>query len=66
MDPAAPDIAVRDGRLAVEGCDAHDLADRFGTPLYVVSAATLRHNVARFTAAWTAAWREGPFQLCRR
>ena len=36
---------------------------RFGTPLYVVSAATLRGNVARFTTAWSAAWREGPFQL---
>ena len=59
MDPADHDIAVRDGRLAVEGCDAHGLADRFGTPLYVVSAATLRHNVARFTAAWSAAVARG-------
>ena len=63
MDPADLDIAVRDGRLAVEACDAHGLADRFGTPLYVVSAGTLRHNLATFTAAWSAAWREGPFQL---
>ncbi len=63
MNRADLDIAVRDGRLAVEGCDAHDLAERFGTPLYVVSAGTLRRNVASFTAAWSAAWREGPFQL---
>lgn len=63
MDPALLDIAVRDGRLAVEGRDAVGLADEFGTPLYVVSAGTLRHNVARFTEAWSAAWREGPFRL---
>jgi diaminopimelate decarboxylase len=63
MARADLDIAVRNGRLAVEGCDATDLAERFGTPLYVVSAGTLHQNVARFTEAWSSAWREGPFQL---
>ena len=56
-------IAVREGRLTVEECDARGLAERFGTPLYVVSAATLRANVERHVAAWSAAWHEGPFQL---
>ncbi len=63
MDPADHEIAVRDGRLTVDGCDARGLADRFGTPLYVISAGTLHRNVARFSEAWSAAWTEGPFQL---
>jgi diaminopimelate decarboxylase len=63
MQPTDQPIGVRDGRLNVEACDARDLAERFGTPLYVVSATTLRTNVARHVAAWSAAWREGPFQL---
>ena len=63
MQPADEPIGVRDGRLTVEACDARSLAEQFGTPLYVVSATTLRANVARHVAAWSAAWREGPFQL---
>lgn len=30
-------LSVRDGRLFVEGCDAPDLLERFGSPLFVVS-----------------------------
>ena len=63
MQPADEPIGVRDGRLTVEACDARGLAEQFGTPLYVVSATMLRANVARHVAAWSAAWREGPFQL---
>jgi diaminopimelate decarboxylase len=63
MQQADPPIGVRDGRLCVEARDAHGLAEQFGTPLYVVSAGTLRANVARHIAAWSSAWREGPFQL---
>ena len=39
--PGAPAIAERDGELFVEGIAAVDLARRFGTPLYVYSAATI-------------------------
>ena len=34
---------TRDGLLAVEGHPLQAIAERFGTPLYVVSAAALRH-----------------------
>jgi diaminopimelate decarboxylase len=38
-----PDTAdAREGPLVVGGCDARALAERFGTPLYVYDAATLR------------------------
>jgi len=56
-------LSIRDHELFIEDASARALAERFGTPLYVVSAATLRGNVERFTTAWSAAWREGPFQL---
>src|SRR5690242_7490613 len=38
-----PDTAdLASGALRVGGCDARALAERFGTPLYVYDAATLR------------------------
>ena len=36
------------GHLWVEGCDCAELARSFGTPLYVMSEAQLRHNYRRF------------------
>jgi diaminopimelate decarboxylase len=53
-------IAIRDGRLHVEGCDATALARRHGTPCYVVSEAQLRANARRIGAAFAAAWPHGP------
>ena len=41
------------GRLACEGVDAEALARRFGTPLYVYSAATLRGNASRLLEAFS-------------
>src|SRR3954454_6343627 len=42
---------VRDGRLSVGGCDAIELARRFGTPLYAVSEDDLRARARAFTEA---------------
>jgi diaminopimelate decarboxylase len=52
-------LAIADGRLRIEGCDAAGLAERFGTPLSVVSEDQLRRNARRFQAALSAAWPEG-------
>jgi diaminopimelate decarboxylase len=38
------------GRLSVGGCDASDLAERFGTPLIVLDRQTLEERAAAFTA----------------
>ena len=35
--PGAPFVAYRGDRLFIDGCDASELARRFGTPLYVYS-----------------------------
>jgi diaminopimelate decarboxylase len=49
--PGAPDIALRDGRLMVEGVAAVDLARRFGTPLYVYSSASIARALASYQKA---------------
>ena len=55
-----PDTAARgaDGRLRVGGCDLGELADRFGTPLYVFDEATLRSRLRAYRAALRA-WPAG-------
>ena len=53
-------LSIAGGRLQIEGCDAAALAERFGTPLSVVSEDHLRRNAQRFTRALQAAWPEGP------
>ena len=54
---------VRDGRLSVEGVACRELAERFGTPLYVISEARLRENARRLQAALAAAWPLGEARL---
>jgi diaminopimelate decarboxylase len=55
-------LSVRDGALYMEGCEAGPLAERFGTPLYVVSEDQLRRNARRFQEAFATRW-PGPFLL---
>jgi diaminopimelate decarboxylase len=43
------------GRLEIGGCDVIELADRFGTPAYVVSEDDLRARARAFIAAFEAA-----------
>jgi diaminopimelate decarboxylase len=52
-------LSIADGRLQIEGCDAAGLAERFGTPLSVISEDQLRRNARRFKRALAAAWPEG-------
>lgn len=44
------------GDLRIEGCLAKDLLNRFGSPLYVVSEATLRENYRRVYRAFSELW----------
>ncbi|OUS00588.1 hypothetical protein A9Q81_10575 [Gammaproteobacteria bacterium 42_54_T18] len=48
-----------DGRLHVEGLAASDLAEKFGTPLYVISESQLRSNARNFHRAFSERWPEG-------
>jgi diaminopimelate decarboxylase len=56
-------LSVSDGRLRIEECDVAALAERFGTPLSVISEDQLRRNARRFTSALQAAWPEGPSRV---
>ena len=49
--PGAPAIASRDGRLFVEDLAASDLAQRFGTPLFVYSSAAMRRELESYQEA---------------
>jgi diaminopimelate decarboxylase len=42
---------IRDGRLAIGGCDALELAREFGTPVYAVAEDDLRKRAREFTGA---------------
>jgi diaminopimelate decarboxylase len=52
-------LSIRDGVLFIEGCDAPGLAERFGTPLYVISEDQLRRNVRAFKAEFQRGWPDG-------
>jgi hypothetical protein len=56
-------LSIRGGRLYVEGCDAVELARRFGTPVYVVSENHLRRNARRITSAFASRWTGGPVRV---
>jgi diaminopimelate decarboxylase len=45
-----------DGVLEIEGRSAPELAEEFGTPLYVTSEAQIRANVRRLREAFEARW----------
>lgn len=55
-------LTIRGGHLWIEACDTVELADRFGTPAYVVSEDQLRRNVRRIRAVLDQAW-GGPIQI---
>jgi diaminopimelate decarboxylase len=42
------------GQLRIEGVSALDLAEQFGTPLFVISELQIRHNVRAITRAFRA------------
>jgi diaminopimelate decarboxylase len=56
-------LSIANGRLQIEGCDVAGLAERFGTPLSVISEDQLRRNARRFTSALRAAWPEGEVRV---
>lgn len=52
-----------DGALRLENVRIRDLAQRFGTPLYVVSEARLRANARAFRQAFESRWPEGSVRV---
>ncbi len=54
-------LGIENDRLSIHGVDAVSLAERFGTPLFVVSAPRIRHNIA---ALLEAAHHHSRLKLC--
>jgi len=52
-------LSTAGGHLKIEGCDAVELIQRFGSPLFVVSEDQLRRNARRFATAFGAGWPHG-------
>lgn len=46
------------GRLSVGGCDLRDLAERYGTPLYVFDESDFRETCREFRSAFASRWPE--------
>jgi diaminopimelate decarboxylase len=55
-------LSVRAGHLWIEDCDVVELAERFGTPVYVVSENQLRRNAHRLFSAFGGQW-PGPVRV---
>jgi diaminopimelate decarboxylase len=53
-------LSIHDGRLFMDDADLGELADRFGTPIYVVSERQLRANARAMVRAFSERWTEGP------
>lgn len=56
-------LAVHEGELYMESRQVSELADRFGTPLYVVSEDQIRRNVMSFRSSFEAHWPHGPVRV---
>jgi diaminopimelate decarboxylase len=64
VDHHPPDcLTIRDGRLFIEEADSVELAERFGTPIFVFSHAQLAENYRRFLEAFSKGWSHGPVDV---
>lgn len=58
------DLRYQDGALFFAGRSVQSMAEQFGTPVFVYSAARVRHNLERLHAALAAAGLAGRSSLC--
>lgn len=56
-------LSIKDGQLYIEGCSTVELAEKFGTPLFVLSEKHLRQNLRAYQAAFEAHWPEGEVRI---
>ncbi len=56
-------LSTRNSHLYIEECDTVDLAEEFGSPLFVISETQLRNNVRSFKRAFSAHWPDGEVQI---
>ena len=56
-------LSIRAGRLFIEDRDVTELAEEFGTPLFIVSEQHLVSNLHKYQEAFTRYWPEGPVRI---
>ncbi|MGI9288463.1 MAG: diaminopimelate decarboxylase family protein [Pseudomonadales bacterium] len=56
-------LTVRDGNLYIDGCNATELGQKFGTPLFVLSESQLRTNLRNIRSAFEQHWPEGKVRI---
>ena len=56
-------LSSRGERLYIEACDVVELAERFGTPIFVVSESHVRENLRRYKQTLSEHWRKGPIRI---
>lgn len=63
MKQISESLSIQDGRLLFESCDVTRLAEKFGTPLFVISEGHLRSNLRRYKTAFEQYWPEGHVRI---
>jgi diaminopimelate decarboxylase len=58
-----PNLSVRNGRLFIEDMDTVEIAEKFGTPLFVVSEKTLVDNYRAFQESFQKYYPEGRIRV---
>ncbi|WP_445357196.1 diaminopimelate decarboxylase family protein [Microbulbifer sp. ANSA002] len=56
-------LSVRHGHLFIEDCDTVELAEKYGTPLFVVSENHLVKNLRSYRKAFESEWPEGKVRI---
>lgn len=56
-------LSSRYGHLYIEECDTVQLAQQFGTPIFLLSENQIRRNVRRFQQAFQKGWPDGPLRV---
>ena len=56
-------LSIREGRLFIEECDVADIAEEFGTPLFIVSEQHLVSNLHEYQEVFSRHWPEGPVRI---
>lgn len=56
-------LSTKGGHLFIEGMDAVDIVQQYGSPVFVVSEEQLRRNIRRFQKGFEAGWTDGPVKV---
>ncbi|MCG8636548.1 MAG: hypothetical protein MI863_22130 [Desulfobacterales bacterium] len=56
-------LSTRNGHLFIEEIDTTRIAEKYGTPVFVISEKQLRSNIRRFQKGFESAWADGPVKI---